>query len=168
MHGNYPVSLPRRNGLDSRRECNNHWKKEMPGWRLNQQERTAWIEKASSRLLDACRFVAQAEIKLRDGRRPPQWLQETLGLPQSAEEPAWLYRWDDLRWTATRSRPGAGAGHTDEDAVEVVCSRDGNASPIAKWEDGAEWHVPNITSQELAELHRSEAKQYDICFVCFA
>ena len=60
-----------------------------PDWKLNKSEKASWVDKAKPRLLDACRFVSQAEKKLLDGRRAPPWLEEVLQLQAttSSSEP---------------------------------------------------------------------------------
>ena len=138
-------------------------------WRLSAKEQLDWCETATTRLLDACRYTAQATLKLADGRSAPSWLSELL--QQEAQRPQkrhktavkadkvnWEYRWDDLNSQAVRSQRGSEAGTTDEVAVIEPNESDKNASPIARFADGTEWTVPNITSGEYEEEQAGEAR----------
>ena len=123
-------------------------------WRMSRSEQAEWVEKSAERLLAACRYIAQAELKLKDGRQQPRWLKEVL----EGSAP-WIYRWDDLHWEAIRSKRDAEPGTTDEPAAEITGDAAPGASPIARWPDGSTWAVPNITTAELMAARLEEAQQ---------
>ena len=127
-------------------------------WHFSGDELDEWVQKTADRLLNCCRFVSQAEYKLRDGRRAPPWLSQILGDESTTPSQQWIFEWNDLEWQATR-RPAGAAPGVGVEVGKLTPAASGVDAPVASWDDGTEWEVPNVTSDDVRKMGNNEATE---------